>query len=369
MSHPPRSSRLRRYAAGLALLLAATVALAGCGGDDQDTEGATGSAVSAERCADNKAAGKVTYMSGYYWQASASILEVIAADGLGYFDDLCLDVELQPGPGDVSQNTKLLASGQVKIGGLSQQDTMTANANGLRITGISSYSDAGLDILMTMPTVTDLAQLEGRTLGHKGWVPIGVSAMLGKAGLQPGDLKEVKVGYDPTILPRGQVDALVGFISNEPLQLAAAGTDVTVWEPKDFGVPGSIGSFAANPDFAKEHPTAVQDFLRAVFKAYAYCAEADHVEECIGYQHDRAGAESDPEHEAAVWQKETQVIADNPLPGKWGSIDVANVKALAGVISQYGGVQVDPDEAATWFDSSFSDAVVDDSDTVIWPAP
>ncbi|MDH2414964.1 ABC transporter substrate-binding protein [Nocardioides sp. CER19] len=355
----------------LALLLAATLlagTLAGCGGDDESA-GTTGSAASAKRCDQNKAAGTVTYLSGYYWQASASILEVIAADRLGYFKDLCLDVRLQPGSGDVSQNTKLLASGRAQVGGLSQQDTMTANANGLRITGISSYSNAGLDILMTMPSITDLAQLKGKTLGQKGLVPVGVSAMLDKAGLKQGDVKEVKVGYDPTILPRGQVDALVGFISNEPLQLEAAGKPVKVWEPKDFGVPGSLGAYAANPGFLKAHPTAAQDFLRAVFKAYQYCAEEAHVDECIGFQHDKAGAESDPKHETAVWKKETEVVADNPLPGKFGSIDTGNVRALAGIMTQYGGVQVSPDEAAGWFDNSFSDAVVGGDNKVVWPAP
>jgi NitT/TauT family transport system substrate-binding protein len=352
----------------LALATSLALALTGCGGDD-DAAGKTGSAVSSKRCEDNKAAGTVTYLSGYYWQASASILEVIAADRLGYFDDLCLDVRLQPGSGDVSQNTKLLASGRAQVGGLSQQDTMTANANGQRITGISSYSNAGLDILMTMPSVTDLAQLKGKTLGQKGWVPIGVSAMLDKAGLGPDDVKQVKVGYDPTILPRGQVDALVGFISNEPLQLEAAGTPVTVWEPKDFGVPGSLGAYAANPDFLDKHPTAAQDFLRAVFRAYQYCAEDAHVEECLGYQHDQAGADSDTEHETAVWKKETEVVAGNPLPGKFGSIDLDNVKALAGVVSRFGGQQVAPDDAAGWFDDSFSDAVVGDDGKVIWPAP
>ncbi|GAB7005151.1 ABC transporter substrate-binding protein [Nocardioides sp. AN3] len=361
--------RARARLGAVAAVVVASLALAGCGSGSDGSAGKQGSAISAKRCEANKAAGKVTYLSGYYWQASASILEVIAADKLGYFKDLCLDVELQPGSGDVSQNSKLLASGRVQVGGLSQQDTMTANANGLRITGISSYSDAGLDILMTMPTVTDLAQLKGKTLGQKGWVPVGVSAMLDKAGLKQGDLKEVKVGYDPTILPRGQVDALVGFISNEPLQLAAAGTPAKVWEPQDFGVPGSLGAFAANPDFLAKHPTAAQDFLRAAFKAYQYCADASHIEQCIGFQHDRAGADSDPQHETKVWQTETKVVADNPLPGRFGSIDARNVAKLAGVVTQYGGVKVTPSQAAGWFDSSFSDAVVGADGTVIWPAP
>lgn len=343
-------------------------ALAACGSSDGPA-GKQGSAASAERCKQNQDAGKITYMSGYYWQASASIMEVIAADKLGYFNDLCLDVELQPGSGDVSQNAKLVAAGKVQVGPLSEQDVMTSNASGLKVLGVSSYSNAGLDVLMTGTDIKDLKDLEGKTLGHKGWVPVGVQAMLAEAGVDMKKVKQVKVGYDPGVLPRGQVDALVGFVSNEPNQLKEAGEDVKVWEPTDFDVPGSLGAYSVNPAWAKKHPTAAQDFLRAVFKAYSYCAGSEHVEECIGYQHDLAGAESDEKHESAIWRTEVQVATDNPTQGRFGSVDPDNVAALAGVVTTYAGQKVTPEQAASWFDTSFAEAVVDDDDKVIWPAP
>lgn len=361
-------SRVRPIAAALTSAVVLLGALTACG-SSSDSASEQGSAASAERCEQNKEAGKITYMSGYYWQASASIMEAIAADQLGYFDDLCLDVELQPGSGDVSQNAKLIAAGKVQVGPLSEQDIMTSNASGLKVLGVSSYSNAGLDVLMTGTGITDLKQLEGKTLGHKGWVPVGVQAMLAEAGVDMAKVKQVKVGYDPGVLPRGQVDALVGFVSNEPNQLKEAGEEVTVWEPTDFDVPGSLGAYSVNPAWAKKHPTAVQDFLRAVFKAYTYCAAADHVEECIGYQHDLAGAESDEKHETAIWRTEVAVAAQNPLPGRFGSVDPDNVAALAGVVTAYAGQKVTPEQAASWFDTSFAEAVVDDKDTVIWPAP
>ena len=363
-------SRVRPIAAALTSAVVLLGALSACGSSQgSDSAGEKGSAVSAERCKQNEKAGKITYMSGYYWQASASIMEAIAADRLGYFDDLCLDVELQPGSGDVSQNAKLIAAGKVQVGPLSEQDIMTSNASGLKVLGVSSYSDAGLDVLMTGTSITDLKQLEGKTLGHKGWVPVGVQAMLADAGVDMTKVKQVKVGYDPGILPRGQVDALVGFVSNEPNQLEDAGEKVTVWEPTDFDVPGSLGAYSVNPAWAKKHPTAVQDFLRAVFKAYAYCAADEHVEECIGYQHDLAGAESDEKHETAIWRTEVEVAADNPLPGRFGSVDPDNVAALAAVVTKYAGQKVTPEQAASWFDTSFAEAVVGDDDKVIWPAP
>ncbi|WP_028660030.1 ABC transporter substrate-binding protein [Nocardioides insulae] len=360
-----RPSRALAGAAALALPFAL---LAGCGGDEEDS-GATGGAVSAERCSDNEAAGTITYLTGYHYQASASILEVMAAEDLGYFDDLCLDVEIQPGPGDTSQNAKLVASGQVQLTGLSQQDVISANANGLAITGISSYSNSGLDVLMTGTDVTELTQLDGATIGHKGWMPIAVQGMLEKAGVDYGSLKLVKVGYDPTVLTRGQVDGLTGFVSNEPNQLARAGEEITVWQPSDLDVPGSLGAFSANPDFLAEHPTAAQDFLRASFKAFQYCAEENNVEECIDIQGEYAGAESDPEHETDVWTTESEVAAEDPLPVRWGGIDTANVRQLATLITTYAGQQIAPADAVADFDPSVAEAVVDESGKVIWPAP
>jgi NitT/TauT family transport system substrate-binding protein len=350
--------------------------LAACGSDDESSATGDPSAISADRCATNKAAGKITYMSGYYWQASASILEVIAADQLGYFKDMCLDIDLQPGQGDTTVNAKLVQAGQVQIGPLSEQDVITSNASTVasggtaNVLGISSYSNAGLDILMTMPAITDLKQLEGKSIGIKGYLPLSVTAMLGRAGVDRTKVKTVKVGYDPTILPRGQVDALTGFVSNEPNLLKDAGTEVTVWKPWEYGVAGSTGAFAANAEWAKAHPDTVADFLRAAFKAFQYCSEESNIKECIGFQQKQSGdPNDDSDHETAVWTTESQQVADNPVPGTWGSVDPTNVVSLTNDINTYLGMKLDPKQAASWFSNKFVEKIVGADGKVVWPAP
>ena len=47
-----------------------------------------------DRCAANEAAGTITYLSGFDFAATASIIDVVVADAAGYYEDLCLDVEL-----------------------------------------------------------------------------------------------------------------------------------------------------------------------------------------------------------------------------------------------------------------------------------
>lgn len=352
----------------LAASLALVGALAACGSSSGTTNQQAGSKdISAARCQQNRGAGRITYMTGYHFQSSASILEVEAAAKKGWFKDLCLDVALQPGTGDTSQNGKLLASGQIQFSGLAEQDVIQDNANGIKVTGVSAYSDAGLDVLMTDPSITDLKQLDGKTIGYKGYFPPTIQSMMVEQGVDWNSLKKVVVGYDPTVLTRGQVQALTGFASNEPNILKAAGHDVKVWQPADYHVPSSLGGIAVNPDFAQKHPTAVQDFLRAVFHGWEYCGTPAHVDECLGYGKSFAGAQFDQAHEKAVWTTESGLAQKNPLKAPY-AVDLDNVSALATLLSTYAGTKVDPAAAKADFDNSYASAVVTGG-KVVWPAP
>lgn len=352
----------------LVVALAAALILTGCTGGTQETDTGRGSAISAERCAQNEAAGEITYLTGYQYQSSASILEVISAEALGYYDALCLDVTIEPGNGDTGTNAQVLAANTVQFSAVSQQDLLLFHDNGVQIRGISSYSDAGLEILMTMPQITELPQLDGTTLGHKGSMPTTVLAMLDSAGVDVDSLTQVTVGFDPSVLPRGQVQSLTGFLSNEPNQLAAAGTPPTVWRPYDYGVPSSLGALAVNPAFADANPSATEDFLRATFRAFDHCAV--NAEECVGYAADVAEAGYDTEHNLSVWQSEVEVIRET-AEGPLGEIDPSNIAAINQMLIDYGLVNtpLSDAEAEQLFDPSVVPTLYDDSGALIWPAP
>jgi NitT/TauT family transport system substrate-binding protein len=372
--------QLRFVRTGLAVLAGAvlTLSAAACGSSSTTGSGSvaatTSSDISAARCAENKAAGQITYLSGYDFQASTSILEYIAASKLGYFSDLCLNVKLVPGSGVTSEGTKLLASGKATVYSLAEQDLITARANGEDIEGISSYSDAGLDILMTNPNITNLKQLDGTVVGDKGSFPAAVRAMLVKAGVDWNSLHVVQEGYDPTVLIRRQdgLAALTGFVSNEPNQLKEDGDKVTVWQPIKYGIPSSLGAMAVNPAFAKAHPTAVEDILRAAIHAYQYCSDsAAHVAQCVGYAAGLSGATYDTKLNTAIWNTETQVVKENPTPGEpLGGIDTANVTKLTAMLKQFSIIPSSVSSTAVngWFTNSYINAIYT-GNKLIWPAP
>lgn len=96
----------------LAIVLTATMALLGTACGDDSDDGAAGTvtgsgtsvagagtvtdeAISPERCEANKAAGTITYLSSFDFAATPSIVDVVMADKQGYFDALCLDVDMK----------------------------------------------------------------------------------------------------------------------------------------------------------------------------------------------------------------------------------------------------------------------------------
>ena len=112
-----RSSRSGRTWRAAAALTALALTAAACSGDDDGDETTTapstapagdttapagdttapGSGIDPERCAANQAAGTITYASSFDFAAAASIVDVVVAKEKGYFEALCLDVELVPG--------------------------------------------------------------------------------------------------------------------------------------------------------------------------------------------------------------------------------------------------------------------------------
>ncbi|WP_432540474.1 ABC transporter substrate-binding protein [Kineococcus sp. SYSU DK002] len=350
----------------------AALLLTACGGPDEPAGGSTptgsrGSAVTQERCRDNEAAGTITYVTGFQYQASASILDPIAARALGYFDDLCLDVEIQPGTGETAQNAQLVAAGTAQVSSIAGNGDVLVNvANGVDVRAVAMFGHVPVATLMTEPTTTDLKQLEGTTLGQKGALPVTIEAMLRTAGVDLAQVTQVVVGYDPTVLVRGQVQSLTGYKSNEPLTLAAKGEEVTQWNPEDYGVPGSMATTIVNPRFLTEHRGAVEDFLRAQLKAYAYCEE--HADECVADAAELSQAGYDTDHNVQVWQTEDRLVRDSLPAGQvLGQIDEAAVRTEGDFLVRMGQIPAVPDLSTVVVPDLVPSLY--DGDRLVWPVP
>lgn len=321
-SHSPASGPTRRPAWLTVLVALVTLTLSGAAAGLLVAP-AAGAAparkatplISAARCAKNKAAGKITFITGFEYEATVGTIDPVVAAAKGYFSDLCLNVAIKPGSGDTTTAAQAVAAGTAtvaELGGAS--DVITTNANGIHTDAIAMYGNVNAIVLITGQSITNLKQLEGKTLGYKGAMPPQITAMLLKAGVNVKKVREVGVGYDPTILPRGQVQALTGYKSNEVVTLEGDGYKIRTWDPGSFGIKGTFNSFVANPAFAKAHPTAVEDFLRASFKAYAFCTHSPAA--CMNDLAKASPVGFDKKSNLTRWKAESGLVDHHLLAGK-----------------------------------------------------
>lgn len=392
----------------VALALATAITLAACGSDDPspdetadtgetagtaDTTPATvesvpattsgadagvvaGEAFPDERCAANEAAGTITYLTGFDFAATASIVDVIVADANGYYDDLCLDVEIKPSFSTANYPLVAENDAQFASGGSFSEVVAFADANDTDFVVLAVEGPTAIDSLIVKPGVAaELGELEGSTIGVKGKLPPSVAAMLATAGLVENDDYETVLldGFDPTAhIAIESIDGFPGYKSNEPGALERAGIDFDLFDPLDYDIPGSFGIIYSNEQFITEHPTAAEDFMRATMLGLADAIADPEAAANTAVELINSGGNPNflsPDGEVFRWSTDAALISE--LTPQGTGFGVADVAALRNELDTYAEVGLFGDAEtpeATDYLSDVLERIYDADATVIWPA-
>ena len=329
-----------------------------------------------DRCAANEAAGTINYYTGFDFAAAASIVEVLVADAAGYYDDLCLDVVITPSFS--TANYPLVAEGDVQFssaGSFSEVAKFSA-ANEAELVALSVDGHVAIDSLIVKPDeASSLADLAGSTIGIKGALPSAVAAMLAGEGLTEGtDFETVLLdGFDP--VAHMAVDTIVGmpgWKSNEPGALERAGVPFDLYDPAEFGVPGSFGIIYTSQAFLNEHPSAVEDFMRATMRglddaiADPAAAAAVAVELINGNGNPSFLSQ---EGETFRWQTDADLITETTPAGMFPGM--ISAEQLVAEVAAYDAVGVYPDGPPPTegrFDADLVAGLYSNDGKVIWPS-
>lgn len=330
----------------------------------------------ADRCAANQAAGTIVYLSSFDFAATASIVEVLVAEEKGYFDDLCLDVELRPSFSTANYPEIAAGNAQFSSAGAFSEVIDYAAKNEAPFVAVAVEGKTGIDALIVKAgQATDLEDLRGATIGVKGAITRSVAAMLQQAGLVEGtDYTTVLLdGFDPKVhIEVPNIVGFPGYKSNEPKQLEAAGIPFDLFDPADYDIPGSFGVLYTNADFLAAHPTAVEDFLRASMLGLqdAIADPAEAAEIAIGMINANGNAMFlSPEGEAARWGVEAELlVSTNAVTGT--PIGVPDTDLLTDEVTTYAEIglfggetpSIDPFVALDPMRSVYGDDL-----RVIWP--
>ena len=307
----------RRVTTALVALACVFLVLAPCsaGAATRPTGAGPGAlAPGSAECAANKAAGTVHFASPFGYDASAGIIDVYAADKLGYFTDLCLHVDFIDVPTSASPYALVSADAAQITGEGSAADAIVQEADGSNFVGISTYGDTSDYALLTRAGITKLTQLEGKTLAYHTVLPVVLHEMLVKSGVDVSKVRLVEdPTYDPLLLVHGSFDALEAYQSNEPITLRADHDPFTMWTPGQFGIAGTFNVQVVNRKFLAAHRSAAADFLRAEFRAFSYCTA--HAATCVEFVAQAQGPTFDVAHGEAEWRIESALALDHHLAG------------------------------------------------------
>ena len=331
----------------------------------------------ADRCEANKAAGTINYLSSFDFSASASIVDVLVAKQKGYFDDLCLDVNVKASFS--TDNYPLIAANEAQFssGGSFSEVVDYAGRNDAGFVALGVEGRTGIDALIVKEGQSnELSDLKGKTIGVKGAITPSVAAMLKQAGLTEGtDYETVLLdGFDPKVhIAIPEIVGFPGFKSNEPLQLAAAGIPFKLYDPATYGIPGSFGVLYTNSTFLGDFPSASEDFMRAALKGLADALADPKAAADIAVDMINANGNANPlspDGEIARWGVESKLVVDSTkvsdLP-----VGVPDPKLLQKEVDTYAqiglfGGQV-PDITSI-LDESLVKGLYDDNAKIIWPS-
>ena len=328
----------------------------------------------AERCQANRDAGTMTFVTGFDFAAAAGIIDAIVADAQGYFEELCIDFEVQPG--FAPSNGALVIEGQAQFGASGSFAELVANnvAGEGDLVALIHWGRTAIEaiVLPEGSAIEDFAGLCGSLIGIKGDLPYSLQASVALSGIERSCFEEILLdGFDPIAHLDLGIDALPVYKSNEPNTLTNNGVAFTMLDPLDFDVPSSFGVTFTTQSMIDNNPGLVADVVRALIRGQAFAAANPDI--AVENAFELIDAAGNPlwfamEAERYRWGIESGLIADLAPAGIGVGIpDLDLFGAEIDAMVQAGVFETKPDWQSM-VNPDFAAGVYDGT-TLIWPGP
>ena len=194
----------------------------------------------------------------------------------GFFADEGLELNLVYG--NEADMVALVGSNHQQFMIASGEQVLLSREQGLPVVSIADwYKDYPVGVISLKEAgIEQATDLRGKDIGLPGLYGanyIGMEALAAQTGLKNDDYKLVSIGFTQVeSLVGGAVDAVVGYLSNEPVQLRAQGYDINVLAVRD-SIELVGNQLVTNENTIKNNPELVQRVVRAFRKSLEYSAE------------------------------------------------------------------------------------------------
>ena len=201
------------------------------------------------------------------WKAGAQHAPFYLAKARGFYKDEGLDVEIISGSGS-SDTVKQVGSGTIDFGLVDALVLVQAAQQRVPVKSIAAYYQRSPIVLISpkdKPITNPKQLLSGIKLGSKKGSATyqGLVAFLAANDMQIEQIKMVDIGFGVAPLLVKQVDAIMGFSMNEPIEAELGGMATFLLPISDFGVDTYGLTIVSNNTLMQDKPAVVEKFLRA----------------------------------------------------------------------------------------------------------
>jgi NitT/TauT family transport system substrate-binding protein len=187
----------------------------------------------------------------------------------GYFAEEGIEIEF-----DYSFETDgvaLVGANEVPFAVVSGEQVLLGRAQGLPLVYVFEWFQR-FPIAVVSKAATGInspADLAGRHVGLPGFFGasyVGYIGLLSANGIDQAEVDGEEIGFTQVeALTTDRVEAVVGYINNEPLQLAALGEEVNVLYVADY-IDMVANGIISNEETIAESPELVEGFVRALLR-------------------------------------------------------------------------------------------------------
>lgn len=259
------------------------------------------------------------------WRHQFQFAGYYAAIAKGYYQQAGFKVALKEANAQINPIDEVV-SGRADFG-IANSELMLYHLNGEPVSAIAAIIQHSPVVLMSLKASNILSpqDLIGKKVmystGQYGANTLGV---LLKEGVQEAQIQSIPLSYNIEDLISGKVDAMVGYITDQPFLLQERGLEYNLIDPRTYGIDFYGDVLFSHQDLIDDSPEKVERFRAATLKGWRYAIEnTDEVIDLILSDYSTLKTKKELHYEA---QETIKLIVPELVdlghinPGRWASI-------------------------------------------------